>query len=353
MQEYLRTWHERGSPWDLWVEKYEDARRQFAELIGAAPQEVALVASASAGVDALASALSFHDRRKVVLGEFEFPTMGHIWLAQRPRGAEVLFAEAAGNRLRVQAYDRLIDRHTLIVPLTHMCFMNGFRTPVADIVQIAHDRGAMVLLDDYQDCGTRPINVKDLGVDAYVSGTLKYLLGPPGLAFLYVRDSWAETLTPTVTGWFGQRNPFAFEVKLFDPAPGARRFESGTPTIPTIYGASAGVKLLQDIGLNVVAEQIRVLTEALVNGVSGLGVQIKTPPDSVGPLVVLRTQHAEELVSLFGKQGVICSCRHDGLRISFHAYNTLEDVTLVLELIKRNMALFPVPAAASHAGAES
>jgi selenocysteine lyase/cysteine desulfurase len=353
MQEYLRTWHDRGSPWDLWVEKYEDGRRRFAEFIGATPQEVALVASASAGVNALASALSFRERRKVVLGEFEFPTMGHIWLAQRPRGADVLFAAATGNRLRVQAYDALIDRQTLIVPLTNMCFMNGFRAPVADIVQIAHDRGAMVLLDDYQDCGTRPINVKDLGVDAYVSGTLKYLLGPPGLAFLYVRDSWAETLTPTVTGWFGQRNPFAFDVKLFDPAPGARRFESGTPPIPTIYGASAGVKLLQDLGINVVAEQIRVLAKALIDGASDMGLQIKTPLDSVGPLVVLQTQHAEQLVSLFGEEGVICSCRHDGLRISFHAYNTLEDVKLVLELIKRNMALFTAPAAASHAGAES
>jgi selenocysteine lyase/cysteine desulfurase len=353
MHEYLRTWHERGSPWDLWVEKYEDGRRRFAELIGASPQEVALVASASAGVSALASALSFHDRNKVVLGDFEFPTMGHIWLAQRARGAEIAFAAAEGNRLRVQAYDALIDRHTLIVPLTHMCFMNGFRTPVADIVQIAHDRGAMVLLDDYQDCGTRPIHVKDLGVDAYVSGTLKYLLGPPGLAFLYVRESLAESLIPTVTGWFGQRNPFAFDVKLFDPAPGARRFESGTPPIPTIYGAIAGVELLQELGLNVVAEQIRALTKALIDGAFALGVQIKTPPDSIGPLVVLQTNNAEDLVKLFGDQGVICSSRHDGLRISFHAYNTLEDVNLVLELIKRNIALFIAPAAASHAGAET
>jgi selenocysteine lyase/cysteine desulfurase len=211
----------------------------------------------------------------------------------------------------------------------------------------------MVLLDDYQDCGTRPINVKELGVDAYVSGTLKYLLGPPGLALLYVRNSWAETLTPTVTGWFGQRNPFGFDVKLFDPAPGARRFESGTPPIPTIYGAAAGVKLLQDLGLNVVAEQIRALTKALIDGASALGVQIKTPPDSVGPLVVLQTEHAEQLVSLFEEHGVICSRRHDGLRISFHAYNTFDDVTLVLELVERNMALFTTSAAASHAGAES
>ncbi len=76
--EYLRSWHEQGSPWDLWVEKYEEARGLFARFIGAEPDEVALVASASAGVNSIASALSFTERRKVVLGEFEFPTMGHI-----------------------------------------------------------------------------------------------------------------------------------------------------------------------------------------------------------------------------------------------------------------------------------
>jgi len=340
MREYLGTWHLHGSPWDLWIEEYEAGRRLFAELIGADPREIALVASASAGVNSLASALSFQQRKKVVLGDFEFPTMGHVWLAQRPRGAEVVFAPAEQNRLRWEAYDSLIDQSTLIVPLTHMCFMNGFRSPVAEIVNMAHDRGALVLLDDYQDCGTRSIDVRKLGVDAYVSGTLKYLLGPPGLAFMYVREALAESLIPTVTGWFGQTNPFAFDVKRFDPAPGARRFESGTPPIPTIYGAIAGVRLLQELGFDVVADTVRTLTQALIKGAHGLGVQLKTPLDSVGPLVVLQCRNADKLVQLFAEQQAVCSSRHDGLRISFHAYNTLEDVNHVLDLISRNITMF-------------
>jgi selenocysteine lyase/cysteine desulfurase len=353
MLEYLRSWHKDGSPWDLWVDQYEAGRRQFAELIGAEPEEVALVASASAGVNALASALSYKQRNKVVLGEFEFPTMGHIWLAQRPRGADVIFVEAEKNRLRVEAYDALVDRNTLVVPLTHMCFMNGFRSPVAEIVKIAHDRGALVLLDDYQDGGTRPIDVKAMRVDVYVSGTLKYLLGPPGVAFMYVRKSIAESLVPTVTGWFGQRNPFAFDVRLLDPAPGARRFESGTPPIPTIYGAIAGVKLLQQFGLQNVANQIRILTQALIRGASELGIQIKTPLDSVGPLVVLQSKDADGLVRLFARDGVICSSRHDGLRISFHAYNTADDVEFVLRLLQQNLEMLVTAPAAIVAGSES
>jgi selenocysteine lyase/cysteine desulfurase len=353
MLEYLRSWHKDGSPWDLWVDQYESGRRHFAQLIGAEPEEVALVASASAGVNALASALSFKQRNKVVLGEFEFPTMGHIWLAQRPRGADVIFVEAEKNRLRVEAYEALVDRNTLIVPLTHVCFMNGFRSPVAEITKIAHDRGALVLLDDYQDCGTRPIDVKAMQVDAFVSGTLKYLLGPPGLAFMYVRRSIAESLVPTVTGWFGQRNPFAFDVRLLDPAPGTRRFESGTPPIPTIFGAMAGVKLLQQFGLQNVADQIRLLTKALIRGASELGIQIKTPLDSVGPLVVLQSKDADGLVRLFARDGVICSSRHDGLRVSFHAYNTADDVKFVLRLLQRNLAMLFTAPAAIAAGSES
>ena len=353
MLEYLRSWHKEGSPWETWVDQYESGRRHFAKLIGAAPEEVALVASASAGVNALASALSFKQRNKVVLGEFEFPTMGHIWLAQRPRGADVIFVEAEKNRLRVEAYDALVDRNTLIVPLTHMCFMNGFRSPVAEITKIAHDRGALVLLDDYQDSGTRPIDVKAMQVDAYVSGTLKYLLGPPGLAFMYVRKSIAESLVPTVTGWFGQRNPFAFDVRLLDPAPGTRRFESGTPPIPTIYGAVAGVKLLQQFGLQNVADQIRLLTTALIRGASELGIQIKTPLDSAGPLVVLVSKDADGLVRLFARDGVICSSRHDGLRISFHAYNTADDVKFVLRLLQQNLEMLVTAPAAIVRGSES
>jgi selenocysteine lyase/cysteine desulfurase len=353
MLEYLRSWHKDGSPWEMWVDQYESGRRQFAELIGAEPEEVALVASASAGVNALASALSFKPRNKVVLGEFEFPTMGHIWLAQRSRGADVIFVEAEKNRLRVEAYDALVDRNTLIVPLTHMCFMNGFRSPVAEITKIAHDRGALVLLDDYQDSGTRPIDVKAMQVDAYVSGTLKYLLGPPGLAFLYVRRSIAESLVPTVTGWFGQRNPFAFDVRLLDPAPGTRRFESGTPPIPTIFGAMAGVRLLQQFGLQNVADQIRLLTKALIRGVSELVIQIKTPLDSAGPLVVLQSKDADGLVRLFARDGLICSSRHDGLRISFHAYNTADDVKFVLRLLQQNLEMLVTAPAAIVAGSES
>jgi selenocysteine lyase/cysteine desulfurase len=193
------------------------------------------------------------------------------------------------------------------------------------------------MLDDYQDCGTRPVNVRTAELDFYVTGTLKYLLGPPGLAFLYVRKELIESLEPTVTGWFAQTNPFAFDVKHLDLAPSARRFEAGSPPVPNIYAAMKGIELLQEIGLHNVAAHIATLVRALLNGSQQLGLRAKVPAESVGPLVVLQCIDAAALVEKLAASGIVCSSRHDGLRLSFHVYNTLEDVQAVLRVLEKNI----------------
>ncbi len=339
MQAHIRSWHEHGSPWDRWVEEYEAARTAFARFIGAAPEEVAVVTSASAGINSIASALDFGKRRKVVMGEFEFPTMGQIWLAQERRGAEVEFLAAQNGKICADCYSRAIDDQTLIVPLTHVCFMNGFRSEVVPIVEQAHERGALVMLDDYQDCGTRPIDVKALDVDFYVSGALKYLLCPSGIAFLYVRPELISALTPTITGWFAQQNPFAFDVKHFDPATTARRFETGSPPLPHAYTATAALKLLDDFGRKKTAQHIKSLTRALTDGARDLKIKVKTPAEGVGPLVVLQMKDAEAMVKKMAAENIVVSNRMDGLRVSFHLYNTLDDVHAVLDRLEKNRAL--------------
>jgi selenocysteine lyase/cysteine desulfurase len=348
LRDYIASWHAHGSPWDMWVDQYEAARAQFASFIGATANEVAIVPYASAGINSVASALTFTERKKVVLGEFEFPTMGHIWLAQQKRGAHIQFVPAVGDRIRLEDYENAIDRDTLIVPVTGVCFMNGFRSPVHDVVRMAHDQGALAMLDDYQDCGTRPVDVRKLNVDFYVTGTLKYLLGPPGLAFLYVRKQLIESLQPTITGWFAQSNPFAFDVKHLDLAPTARRFEAGSPPVPNIYAALRGITLLQDVGLDNVSTHIAKLVRALLDGAKNLGIRPKTPSDSVGPLVVLQCPEAAALVERLAAKNIVCSSRHDGLRLSFHLYNTLNDVEVVLGALEQNLDLFG-SAATQHA----
>jgi selenocysteine lyase/cysteine desulfurase len=345
LEDYIASWHEQGSPWELWVERYEAARNAFAQFIHAAPEEVAIVTSASAGINSIASALDFRERRKVVLGEFEFPTMGHIWLAQRARGADVQFVRAEGNRIPAAHYEQMIHPETLIVPLTHVCFKNGFRSEVGAITRIAHASGALVMLDDYQDCGTRPVDVKAMDLDFYVTGTLKYLLGPPGLAFMYVRKELVPSLVPTVTGWFAQANPFAYDPQHVDLSPTARRFESGSPPVPNVYAAMPGIQLLSEIGMENVEAHIRELVQALLARVRDLGVCAKTPVGSAGPLVVLQSTDSNLLLQKLAERDIVASNRHDGLRLAFHVYNTMDDVEAVMEILKANIDLLsPAPA---------
>ena len=342
LTDYIRSWHEHGSPWDMWVEHYERTRRLFAEFIGADEGEVAIVTSASAAINAVASALDFRERRKVVLGEFEFPTMAHIWLAQRKRGADITFVPPLDNKLPAESYEGTVDRQTAIVPLTRVCFRNGFRSDVQAIVKLAHSQGAWVMLDDYQDCGTRPIDVKDMGIDFYVTGTLKYLLGPPGLAFLYVRRDLINPLIPAVSGWFAQSNPFAFDVKHLDLSSSARRFESGSPPIPNVYAAAPGIELLRSTGMAHIAGHISELTGMFLNSLAGMQIQTKTPADSVGPLVVLQADSedsANAMVAALAKQNIVASSRGDGVRISLHFYNSADDIAALLHALERNMDL--------------
>src|SRR3954452_18659797 len=345
LEDYIASWHEQGSPWELWVEQYEAARNAFAQFIHASPEEVAIVTSASAGINSIASALDFRERRKVALGEFEFPTMGHIWLAQQVRGADVQFVKADGNRIPAASYEQMIDRETLIVPLTHVCFKNGFRSELGAITRIAHASGALVMLDDYQDCGTRPVDVKAMDLDFYVTGTLKYLLGPPGLAFMYVRRELISSLVPTVTGWFAQANPFAYDAQNIDLSPTARRFEYGSPPVPNVYAAMPGIQLLSELGMENVAAHIRQLTQALLSHVLALGIRAKTPADSAGPLVVLQSTDSNLLLRKLAERDIVASNRHDGLRLAFHVYNTMDDVEAVMEILKANIDLLaPAPA---------
>ena len=339
MREYAASWRTSSSPWDDWMEAYEALRAEFARFINAEPDEVAIVTSASAGINPIASALRFEQRNRVVMSEYEFPTMGHIWLAQRPRGAVVQFLDGVENRVPTEAYARAIDDRTCIVPLTHVSFLNGFRSDVTAVARIAHANGALVLLDGYQDCGTRPLDVKELDVDFFVTGTLKYLLGPPGLGFLYVRRELVERLTPTVTSWMSQRDVFAFRTKHLDMSPAARRFEGGTPPIPNIYQARPALDLLVGIGMENVAAQIERLSRAFLQGARDLDIESKTPADSVGPLVALRSKDAAALVGKLTERGIVTSSRLDGVRFAFHVYNTMDDVHTALAALEENLDL--------------
>jgi selenocysteine lyase/cysteine desulfurase len=333
-ERYLQDWEEKGAPWEYWVEREEAARAAFAGLVNAEPDEIAVTTSLSAGVSALASGLRYARRSKVVTTELEFPTVGQIWHAQESRGARVVHAP-------VEEFERAIDDDTAVVSITHVSYRTGEMTDVERVVALAHDRGALVLLDAYQSAGSVPLDVSELGVDFLAAGTVKYLLGSAGLAFFYCRRELFERAWPTATGWFADQDIFAMDIHDYSPAPTARRFQSGTPPVPSIYAGIAGIELIQQIGIEETREHVLHLNAHLVAGIDELGGTVVTPRERErhGALICVRSTDVEELVAALGRWGIVTSSRDGNVRISPHAYNSLDDIDAVLEALAANREL--------------
>jgi selenocysteine lyase/cysteine desulfurase len=342
-QAYLRDWDEQGAPWEYWVERAEAAREAFAKLIAAAPDEVAVTTSLSAGVSALFSGLRFEgERTSIVISDFEFPTVGQIAHAQELRGRRVVHVpEAADTTIPLEHFDAAIDERTALVAVTHVCYRNGSRVDVEGVARLAHERGALVLVDAYQAAGAIPIDVRALDVDFLAAGTVKYLLGSAGLAFLYCRSDLVESIRPTSTGWFADEDIFQMDIKDYSPSATARRFEFGTPPIPNIYAGLAGIELVEEIGVAATEEHVRGLTTQLIEGIDDLGGRVVTPrdPDRRGPLVAVASTDEHALVAALEPDGVVTSSRDGNLRVSFHGYNSTEDVEALLAALRRHRAL--------------
>src|SRR5438034_337557 len=332
-EQYLSDWDEKGAPWEYWVERQEAARAAFAGLVNADPDEVAVTTSLSAGVSALASGLRFARRSKVVLTDWEFPTIGQIWHAQEARGARVSHVRAAPDgTIPLEHFEQAIDDDTLIVSITYVCYRNGAMIDVPAVVELAHERGALVLLDSFQAVGSLPVDVKELGVDFLGAGVLKYLLGSAGLGVFYCRQDLVQRVWPTQTGWFADENIFAMDHTDYSPAATAARFQSGTPPVPAIYAGIAGIQLMQEIGIAKTREHVQALNAYLLEGLDELGAIVVTPraPARRGALVCVKSTDANELVDVLARAGIVTSERDGNLRISAHCYHTREDPDAVL-----------------------
>ena len=341
-QQYLEDWDDKGAPWEYWVERQEAARGAIARLINAGPEEVAVTTSLSAGVSALASGLRFTRRSMVVLTDWEFPTVGQIWHAQEARGARVTHVPAAAHgTIPLEHFDRAIDEDTLIVSITHVCYRNGAMVDVPAVVELAHERGALVLLDSFQAIGSLPVDVAELGVDFLGAGVLKYLLGSAGLGFFYCRRDLVERVWPTQTGWFADENIFAMDHTDYSPAHTAARFQSGTPPVPAIYAGIAGIELMQEIGIAATREHVNGLNARLLEGVDELGGSVATPraTGQRGALICVKSTNARALVAALDDDGIVTSDRDGNLRLSAHCYNTTEDIDTVLAALQRHREL--------------
>lgn len=339
---YLNSLIEKGSPWGEWVDVQERVRVLLGTTFNAEPSEVAITSSASAAVNAIASCFDFTGpRNKVVTTSLEFPTIGQIWHAQERRGAEVAHVQAsADHELHIADLEAALDEHTALVSVTYVCYRNGAMIDIAAVTEAAHARGIPVLVDAYQVAGALPIDFRALGADFMVGGLLKYMLASPGVGFALVNSETASEFIPATSGWFAARDIHAMDIYSFDPAKDARRFESGTPVVPSLYAAEAGLTLLNEVGVDRVWQVSGRLHQELREGVADLGGRVVTPARLHGPMIAVASRDEEALVAALARDGVIVSSRDGNVRISPHFYNTSDDVNAVLHSLRAHRELF-------------
>jgi selenocysteine lyase/cysteine desulfurase len=327
--------------WSEFEQQLQGARQRFAALIGAHPDQVAIVPNASVGAYQVASTLMLGCRDRVITTAEEFPSIAHVWLAQRPRGVQVVFAAADADPVDAGHYLAAVDKHTALVSVPLVTYRYGRLLPVAEVAALAHARGARVFVDAYQALGVLPVDVDELGCDYLVGGTCKYLLGLPGVAFLYVRDGVAGGRDPALTGWFGRIDPLAFNPRRLDFPATARRFETGIPATPALYAANAGMDLIAGLDLREVRRHVTGLIELATQQLAAQGerVQNLSTADDHGAHVGLAETDPQALSAWLAENGIAVSPRGSVVRLSFHYYNDAHDVDRLCAALRQFRSL--------------
>jgi kynureninase len=335
--QFHEDWHDHGaSAWyEIWVGRLAELRGRVAAMIGATRDEVALGASTSAALSVIGSAFDYGRRNRVVLAELDFPTVAYQWMV-RPGVEVVRVPSDDGISIDAERMATAIDERTAIVSISHVFFTTGAIQEMRPIAEAARRHGAFFIIDAYQGAGQVPIDVRELGADALLTGPLKWLLGGPGLAYIYVRDEWLHRLRPTITGWFAARDQFAFDIQHFEFKDDARRFELGTPALPTVHSALGGQEIIDEIGVPAVRRRNSELTEYLLEGLAGHGFEVRgaATPAQRSALVMVRHEDPAGAVSRLAAAGVIVDSRPGYVRVSPHFYNTTAEIDLFIDVLR-------------------
>jgi kynureninase len=331
---YMQAWATKGAPDQVWDEDVFPAmgrlKGSFAALAGCDADEVAITTNISIALSTIASALEFSDRPKVVLSELDFPTDGHVWLAQRPRGAQIEWLRSPdGLTVPLEEYERAIDDRTAVVMVNRVLYRSSALVDAKAICRIARERGALSFVDDYHGLGIVPLDLHDLGCDLYTAGVLKWMLGGPGLVFLYARRELLPRLEPSTTGWFATREPFSFDLQRLEYHPTARRLEHGTPPAPVVFIAQGGMDVIGEVTPERIRARQGELTDHVIARADEAGLPVRTPRDREargGVVNVGVGPDAGRICHALLDRDVCTDFRGDGLRISPHFFNTEDDV---------------------------
>ena len=333
---FLDLWQARGAAawYDVWWEALGDLRARYGKIVGAGPGEIALAPSVSVAVAGVASALDYAARPRVVVTSLDFPTVAYQWLAKQTQGVEVVVVESPDQvSVPVEAIARAVNDRTALVVTSHVYFTSGAIQDIAAVASVAHRHGALCLIDAYQSVGQVPVDAAATGADFLIAGGLKWLLGGTGIVFCYIRQELARRLAPTVAGWFGHREQFAFEPRSLEFHDDARRFEMGTPSLAAIYAQLGGLEYIEELGVPAIRRITGALVEDLVARAQEQGLRPKVAPTAAtrSAIVMLPAADPPAAVGHLAAGGIVADARPGHVRLSPFFYNIQEDHVAALE----------------------
>ncbi len=341
LRAYADLWANEGiNAWHDWLPEVDRAAERIGRIIGAPAGTMVMATNVSQIQALIASCLDYSgERNKVVYTDLNFPSVSYVWQEERRRGAEVVVVPSSdGIHPPMERLLEAIDERTLIVPISHVLFRSSAIKDVPAVVARAREVGAMVLLDSYQAAGTVPFDVTALGVDFACGGSVKWLCGGPGAAYLYVRPDRIAQLRPRTTGWFGHESPFAFTMPEQHYAGGVWRYMAGTPAIGALYQARAGVEIIAEIGVERIRAKSLRQTTRVMEICDQAGYRINTPRTSSerGGTICFDFDHSEGVAKALNATGFLCDWRpQSGIRMSPHFYTTDEEVERFMAEVAR------------------
>ncbi len=328
--EFLDQWQSRAAAawYDVWWEALGDLRARYGRIVNARPGEVALAPSISVALSTVAESLDYRRRPRVVITSLDFPTVAYQWLAKAPQGVELVVVESPDKiSVPVEAIARAVDDRTALVATSHVYFTSGAIQDIKRVAEVAHTHGALCLIDAYQSVGQIPVDVRDAGVDALVAGGLKWLLGGPGIVFLYMQEALARRLEPGIAGWFGQREQFSFDPRALTFHDDTRRFELGTPALAAVYAQLGGLEYIEEIGVPAIRDATTALTEDLIARARAAGFtpKVAAEPERRSAIVMIPMPDPAASVRHLAAGGVIADSRPGHVRFSPFFYNVQDD----------------------------
>ena len=322
------------------IEWNDGGKPLFAKLINAKPCEIAFVENTSVGLNIAANMLSYPRDSKIVTTDLEYPSVVYPWL-RKSLGVKVHYVRNVDGKILLEHMEKAVDDKTVAVAVSHVEYVNGFRHDLGALSEIAHEHGAFLIVDAIQSAGAMRIDVKKDDVDFLTSGCYKWLLGPPGAGYLYVKENLIEGFEPPFVGWASVKPEIFETIDFWDIwslrlSETASRFEVGAPSFISLVGATEALTMLLDFGIENVERRILSLTSHLVEELKALGLKLQTPEEQRyrSGIVNFKIGEPQEVVEKLNNKGIVVSARAHGVRVSPHFYNTEEEIDRLIEDIK-------------------